>query len=129
MVLALSYVKVIEEKGSYDADTMAETIPQVTVDYSEGKYGVYPVTGTIKLNEWNDRASGDYAIYYVTEECKWDKAGTWIFDDNKIEWAHKPEAPAPPATTPAEQKRTPGFEFALAVVGVLAGAYLIRRRQ
>ncbi|WP_456469289.1 ABC transporter substrate-binding protein [Archaeoglobus sp.] len=128
-VLALSYVEVVKEKGSYDADTMAETIPKVTIDYSEGKYGVYPVTGTIKLDEWNDRASGDYAIYYVTKDCKWDKAGLWAFDENKIEWTHKPEAPAPPATTPAEQKKTPGFELALAVVGVLAGAYLVRRRQ
>ncbi len=134
-VLALSYVKVIEEKGSYDADTMAETIPVVTADYSEGKYGVYPVTGTIKLNEWNDRASGDYAIYYVTKDCKWDKAGLWVFDENKIEWAHKPEAPAPPATTTQAAatttqaaKKTPGFEVGLAVAGLVAATYLLRRR-
>jgi branched-chain amino acid transport system substrate-binding protein len=139
-VIALSYVKVIEEKGSYDADAMAETIPQVTIDYSEGKYGVYPVTGEIKLNEWNDRASGDYAIYYVTKDCDWNKAGLWVFAENKIQWTHKPEAPAPAATTPpaeekpaetpapAEEKKTPGFEFVLAVAGILAAAYLLRRK-
>ncbi|WP_202318858.1 ABC transporter substrate-binding protein [Archaeoglobus neptunius] len=128
-VLALSYVKVVQENGKYDADIMAETIPKVTIDYSEGKYGVYPVTGTIKLNEWNDRASGDYAIYYVTKQCNWDKAGLWVFAENKIEWSHKPEAPAPPVTTTTQAaKRTPGFEAALAAVGLIAGAYLLRRR-
>ncbi len=89
-VLALSYAEVVSEKGSYDADAMAETIPKVTKEYSEGKYGVYPVTGYIELNEWNDRASGDYAIYYVTSECNWDVAGVWKFAEDKIEWTHKP---------------------------------------
>ncbi len=82
-VLALSYVKVIEEKGSYDADTMAETIPQVAIEYSEGRYGIYPVTGEIRLNDWNDRKSGSYAIYYVTKNCKWEKAGSIVFTQSK----------------------------------------------
>ncbi len=123
-VLALSYVEVVENRGSYDADAMAETIPKVAVNYSSGKYGVEPVSGEIRLDEYNDRVVPEYRIYGVIDG-QWEELGVWKYSENKVEWAHKPEAPAPPAT---EQKRTPGFELALAVVGVLAGAYLIRRR-
>jgi len=99
-VIALAYVEVVEEKGSYDADAMAEKIPEVTEDYSKGVYGVEPVTGYITLNEWNDRASGDYAIYYVTD-CSWDTAGIWRSAVNKVEWVKKPTVPSPmPTPTP-----------------------------
>ncbi len=130
-VLALSYVQVIKEKGKYDPDAMAAIIPKVTKEYSEGKFGVYPVTGYIELNKWNDRASGDYAIYYVSNQCKWDTAGVWKFATNKIIWFHKPTLPALPTTTVTTtqaKKKTPGFPAALAVVGLLAAAYLLRRR-
>jgi branched-chain amino acid transport system substrate-binding protein len=93
-VLALSYVEVMEKNnGKYDPDLMAETIPKVTEEYSKGTYGVTPVSGYIKLNEWNDRASGDYAIYYVNKDCSWDLAGIWKFAAGKIEWKHKPTQP------------------------------------
>lgn len=85
-VLVLSYIEVAKEKGSYDADAMNAKIPEVTEKYSKGEYGVKPVSGYIELNEWNDRASGDYAIYEVTEECNWKTAGVWKFSENKIEW-------------------------------------------
>lgn len=85
-VLVLSYIEVVEEKGSYDADAMNAKIPVVTEKYSKGEYGVKPVSGYIKLNEWNDRATGDYAIYEVTQDCKWKTAGIWKFEENKIEW-------------------------------------------
>ena len=73
LVLALSYVEVMKEKGKYDADAMAEVIPNVAKNYSDGKYGIYSVSGYIKLNEWNDRISGNYTIYYVTNRCEWEK--------------------------------------------------------
>jgi len=138
-VLALAYVEVMDKNnGKYDPDLMAETIPVVTEKYSKGEYGVKPVSGYIKLNEWNDRASGDYAIWYVNKDCKWDAAGVWKFETKSIEWYHKPTPPvvettAPAETTPAEttpvktEKKTPGFEIALAVVGLLAVAYALRR--
>ncbi|AIG98269.1 MULTISPECIES: ABC transporter substrate-binding protein [Archaeoglobus] len=85
-VLVLSYIEVVKEKGSYDPDAMNAKIPEVTEKYSKGEYGVKPVSGYIKLNEWNDRASGDYAIYEVTQDCKWQTAGIWKFTENKIEW-------------------------------------------
>ncbi len=85
-VLVLSYIEVVNEKGSYDADAMNAKIPEVTEKYSKGEYGVKPVSGYIELNEWNDRASGDYAIYEVTEECSWKTAGLWKFVEQKIEW-------------------------------------------
>jgi branched-chain amino acid transport system substrate-binding protein len=138
-VLALAYVEVMDKNnGEYDPDLMAETIPVVTEKYSKGEYGVKPVSGYIKLNEWNDRASGDYAIWYVNKDCKWDAAGVWKFETKSIEWYHKPTPPvvettAPAETTPAEttpvktEKKTPGFEIALAVVSLLAVAYALRR--
>jgi len=125
-VLALSYVEVMKEKGSYDPDAMAEKIPIVTENYSKGKYGFEPVTGYITLNEWNDRASGDYAIYYVTKDCNWETAGIWKFETKTIEWTHKPSiTKVTPTETP---KPTPGFEVALALVALVA-IYLLRLRR
>lgn len=85
-VLVLSYIEVVKEKGSYDADAMNAKIPEVTEKYSKGEYGVKPVSGYIELNEWNDRATGDYAIYEVIEECSWKVAGLWKFAEQEIEW-------------------------------------------
>ncbi len=144
-VLALAYVEVVKEKGSYDPDAMVEKIKEVAVKYSNGEYGVQPVSGRIELNEWNDRASGDYAIYYVNEEGKWDIAGIWKFETKSIEWKHKPKWPevkATPTPTPEkketpvekketpkeekkEEKKTPGFGILIAAA---AAAYALRRR-
>uniref|UniRef100_A0A7C3RMN0 ABC transporter substrate-binding protein n=1 Tax=Archaeoglobus fulgidus TaxID=2234 RepID=A0A7C3RMN0_ARCFL len=85
-VLVLSYIEVVKEKGNYDADAMNAKIPEVTEKYSKGEYGIMPVSGYIKLNEWGDRASGDYAIYEVTKDCRWKTAGLWKFVEQKIEW-------------------------------------------
>ena len=81
-VLALSYVNVTERLGKYDPDEMARTIPKITEEYSRER----GVTGLIILNEWNDRASGDYNIWYVTSECKWDRAGIWHWENDTITW-------------------------------------------
>jgi len=138
-VLALAYVELMKEKGKYDPDAMVEKIREVTVNYSKGVYGVKPVSGVIVLNEWNDRASGDFAIYYVTPECKWDKAGIWKFETGEIEWFHKPAPPTPiptptptstptPTPTPVKGKKPiPGFE-AISAIAVLAIIYIVTRR-
>ncbi len=137
-VLVLSYIETVNKTGKYDPDVMAETIPIVTEKYSKGEYGVYPVSGYIKLNEWNDRASGDYAIWYVNKSCEWDLAGVWKFETKSIEWKHKPSLPVITTTTakttvktttvaPTATKKSPGFEAIFAVLGVLAVAYLVRR--
>ncbi|MEM4524198.1 MAG: ABC transporter substrate-binding protein, partial [Archaeoglobaceae archaeon] len=84
-VLVLSYIEVVKEKGSYDPDVMVSKIPIVAEKYSRGEYGVETVSGYIKLNEWNDRASGDFAIYYI-KDCSWKVAGIWNSVENKITW-------------------------------------------
>lgn len=122
-VLALAYAEVVNEKGKYDPDAMAEKIPEVTEKYSNGEYGVEPVSGKVLLNEWNDRASGDYAIYYVNKDGKWDTAGIWKFATQTVDWTHKPEWP--PAPQKAES--TPGFEIFAGLLGV-AMAVALRRR-
>ncbi|MDI3502933.1 MAG: branched-chain amino acid transport system substrate-binding protein [Archaeoglobi archaeon] len=122
-VLALSYVEVVEEKGSYDPDAMAEKIPEVTKKYSEGEYGVEPVSGYIELNEWNDRATGDYAIWYVSPEGQWEKAGTWHFSDGSVEWISKPSVPQVQVT----EKETPGFEALFGVLALLTVSLVLRR--
>ena len=141
-IIALAYAELMQEKGSYDPDAMVEKIRKVTEKYSEGEYGFKPVTGYIKLNEWNDRSSGDYAIYYVAGD-KWVLAGIWKFETGSIEWFHKPALPAETPTetatptetpvetkTPAEkvEKKGPGFETIFAVAGLVAVAYLTRRK-
>ncbi|NJE09157.1 amino acid ABC transporter substrate-binding protein [Thermococcus sp. M39] len=88
-VAALAYAEVLKEKGSYDPDLMVQKIKEVLEKYNSGALGVKPVTGTITLNEWNDRASGDYAIYKVTESG-WKMIGIWHSDTNKVEWLEKP---------------------------------------
>ncbi|MCS7130809.1 MAG: ABC transporter substrate-binding protein [Archaeoglobaceae archaeon] len=84
-VLVLSYIEVVKEKGKYDPDEMATKIPVVAEKFSKGEYGVETVSGYIKLNEWNDRASGDFAIYYI-KDCSWKLAGIWNSVENKITW-------------------------------------------
>lgn len=84
-VMALSFAEVHKKLGRYDPDEMARTIPEVTEKYSKGEYGVTPVSGYIKLDEWNDRASGDYAIWAV-ENSEWILKGVWKYEENKIEW-------------------------------------------
>ncbi len=141
-VLAIAYADVVKEKGSYDPDAMVEEMKVVAEKYSNGDYGVQPVSGAIKLNEWNDRASGDYAIYYVSSAGKWEQAGLWKFATGKVEWTHKPVAPAPPKEkkTPTPEKtetakpvkteekktKTPGFEI---IAGILAVALAVRLRR
>jgi branched-chain amino acid transport system substrate-binding protein len=84
-VLALAFAEVYDSKGKFDPDAVAEIMPQVTEKYSKGEYGVTPVSGYIKLNEWNDRASGDYAIWGV-ENCEWVLKGVWKSEKDEIEW-------------------------------------------
>ncbi len=129
-VLVLSYIETVNKTGSYDPDVMAETIPVITEKYSKGEYGVYPVSGYITLNEWNDRASGDYAIWYVNENCEWDTAGVWKFETKTIEWYHKPVPPvtATPTTPVTTATPSPGFEAVFAIAGLIAIAYAIRKR-
>ena len=122
-VLALAYVETVNETGRYDPDVMVEKIREVTEKYCNGEYGVEPVTGEIILNEWNDRASGDYAIWYVSEKGRWDLAGVWKFESGSVEWYHKPTPPAV-ETTP---KKTPGFELVLAILGIALAIGLRRR--
>lgn len=84
-VIALAFEQVYESKGEYDPDEMASLIPTVTEKYSNGDYGFTPVSGEIKLNEWNDRASGDYAIWGV-EDCQWVLKGVWSSATNEVTW-------------------------------------------
>jgi branched-chain amino acid transport system substrate-binding protein len=84
-VLALSFSEIYGKLGKYDADEMAANIPTVTEKYSNGEYGVTTVSGYIKLDEFNDRASGDYAIWGV-ENAQWVLKGIWRSQTNQIEW-------------------------------------------
>ena len=85
-VLTMAYVETLESNnGRYDADIMTEKIKEVVQKYNNGEYGVKPISGKIVLNEFNDRASGNYAIYTITEEG-WIKAGIWRYDTKSVEW-------------------------------------------
>ena len=84
-VLTMAYVETLESEGKYDADVMTEKIREVIQKYNNGEYGVKPLSGKIVLNEFNDRASGDYAIYMVTEDG-WVKAGIWRYETKRVEW-------------------------------------------
>ncbi|MEM2896071.1 MAG: ABC transporter substrate-binding protein [Candidatus Bathyarchaeia archaeon] len=84
-VIALSFAEVYNKLGKYDPDEMANVIPTVTEKYSKGEYAVTTVSGYIKLDEYNDRASGDYAIWAV-ENSEWVLKGTWMYTENRIEW-------------------------------------------
>lgn len=84
-VLALSYAQAYDELGKFDEDAVAEAIPKVAEDYSSGKYGVYPVSGEVKLNEYMDRIGSEYRIYAVSEGS-WKEVGVWKFATDEIVW-------------------------------------------
>ncbi|CAD7768490.1 Periplasmic binding protein [Candidatus Methanoperedenaceae archaeon GB50] len=84
-VLALAYEELREKGEEYSADAMRALIPGVTERFSRGEYDQKTVSGYIMLDEYNDRASGDYAIYRVSN-CSWTKAGLWRYETNEIRW-------------------------------------------
>ncbi len=87
-VLAKSYIDMLKATGKYNADVLVKEIRKNVKEYSKGVWGVKPVTGPIVLNEWNDRASGNYAIHIVTPEG-WKTAGIWDSTTGKVAWTIK----------------------------------------
>jgi branched-chain amino acid transport system substrate-binding protein len=85
-VAALAEAEVLKEKGSFDADAVAEKIKEILPKYSSGELGVSSVTGDIELDEWNDRASGDYAIWGIVNG-EWKRLGIWKSSAGKVEWS------------------------------------------
>jgi len=85
-VLALSFAQVYDENKRYDADAVAEVIPKIAENYTKGVYGVTPVSGELKFNEYNDRVGSEYRIYEVAEG-NWKEAGVWKFATNEITWS------------------------------------------
>lgn len=85
-VLALAFAQVYDKKGEYDADAIAEVMPKVAENYSKGVYGIAPVSGELKFNEYNDRIGSEYRIYEVSEG-NWKEAGVWRFTTNEITWS------------------------------------------
>ena len=83
--LSLTFAEVYKSQGKYDSDKMADQQHTITEKYSKGDYGVTTVSGYILLDEYNDRASGDYAIWAV-ENSEWVLKGVWHSVENKIEW-------------------------------------------
>ncbi|NJE47012.1 ABC transporter substrate-binding protein [Thermococcus sp. GR7] len=84
-VAALSYAEVLKENGTYDPDLMVEKIKEILSKYSSGELSVSSVTGDIELDEWNDRASGDYAIWAV-KDGSWEMVGLWKSSTGEVEW-------------------------------------------
>jgi branched-chain amino acid transport system substrate-binding protein len=85
-ILALSFAQVYDKQGKYNDDAIAEAVPKVTEEYSTGKYGIYPVSGEVKLNEYNDRIGSEYRIYAVSDGS-WKECGVWKFATNEIKWS------------------------------------------
>jgi len=85
-VAALAEAEVLKEKGSFDADLVAQKIKEILPKYSSGEIGVSSITGNIELDEWNDRASGDYAIWGIVDG-KWKLLGMWKSSTGKVEWS------------------------------------------
>lgn len=85
-VFAMAYAEVYDKLGKYDADAMAEAVPKVAGNYSAGKYGVEPVSGEVKFNEYNDRIGSEYRIYEVSDG-NWKEIGVWKFTTNEIVWS------------------------------------------
>ncbi|NOZ59178.1 MAG: ABC transporter substrate-binding protein [Euryarchaeota archaeon] len=85
-VLTLAFAEVYDKQGKYDADAIAEAIPSVAERYSRGEYGVEPVSGEVKFDEYNDRVGSEYRIYAV-KEGSWAEVGVWKFATNSIEWS------------------------------------------
>ena len=85
---AISYADMLKEAGKYDADTLAAKIKENVEKYTKGDFGVKPVTGDLYLNEWNDRASGNYGIHAVTADG-WKLVGIWNYKTGKITWMNE----------------------------------------
>lgn len=86
VVLAMAYGEVYDRLGKFDADAVAEAIPSVAEKYSQGAYGLAPVSGDVRLDEWNDRVGSAYVIYAV-EDGNWKQVGVWEFATNAIKWS------------------------------------------
>ncbi|MFW5935740.1 MAG: ABC transporter substrate-binding protein [Candidatus Hadarchaeota archaeon] len=84
-VLALAAAQVHQETGSFDTEKISETIPEVAEKYSAGEYGVYPVSGPVELNEWNDRVVPQFEVYKV-QDGKWIDTGTWFYENATVVW-------------------------------------------
>ena len=85
-VLAMSFAQVYDSENKFDEAAVAKAMPKVAEEYSAGKYGAYPVSGEVKLNEYNDRIGSEYKIYAVSDGS-WKEAGTWKFATNEIQWS------------------------------------------
>ncbi len=85
-VLSLSFAQVYDKQGKFDEDAVAEIVPKVAEEYSTGKYGIFPVSGEVKLNEYNDRIGSEYRIYAVSDGS-WKELGVWKFASNEIKWS------------------------------------------
>lgn len=85
-VLALSFAEVYDKEGKYDADAIAEAMPGVAEEYSNGTYGMYPVSGEVSFNEYNDRIGLEYMVYAVSDGS-WNEKGVWKFATSKVEWS------------------------------------------
>lgn len=85
-VLALSFADVYDKEDKYNADAMAEAMPGVAEKYSMGSYGMYPVSGEVKFNEYRDRIGSKYIIYSVSDG-NWNESGVWEFATNKVAWS------------------------------------------
>lgn len=85
-VFALAFAQVYDNQGRYDENAMADAVPRVAEDYGTGRYGIVPVSGEVKLNEYNDRIGSEYRIYDVFEGS-WKELGVWKFATNEITWS------------------------------------------
>jgi len=68
--------------GEYDADHIKEVLPEVCASY-------YGASGCLKLDEYGDKASGNYDIYAVTDDeglVAWRKVGVYFSETDSIEW-------------------------------------------
>jgi branched-chain amino acid transport system substrate-binding protein len=84
-VLAIASAQVYDKEGKYNEDAVAEALPKVAEEYSAGTYGVYPVSGEVKFNEYKDRVGSEYRIYAVSGGA-WKEVGVWKFATDEITW-------------------------------------------
>jgi len=85
-IIALSFAEIYDKEEKYDANAMAEAMPRVAQEYSNGSYGMHPVSGEVRFNEYNDRIGSEYMIYSVSGGS-WNQCGAWKFATNKVEWS------------------------------------------
>lgn len=85
-VMALSFAEVYDREGKYNASAVAEAMPKVSEEYSTGEYGIYPVSGEVRFNEYKDRVGLEYRIYAVSDGS-WNEVGVWKFATNEVEWS------------------------------------------